>query len=119
MSETRPTVAQVVRKLETLGSADHIALFFESEHIVGVPSWAQDCPVARYVRRQTGHARIRAVPAYIETRGADGETVEKILLDRATSSLAEFMLRFDSGAYPALFQESVKEALKSHGFDQL
>ena len=50
----KPTVAEVVTKLQAQGSADQIALFLESEQITGWPGFGGTCAIAEYVKRATG-----------------------------------------------------------------
>lgn len=90
----KPTVAEVVTKLETLGSPDQIALFFKQEQIVGTPCAAFECPVANYVERETG--TVTSVSGYSVMNGPDRL---ELPLDSAVSG---FVCRFDGYDYPDL-----------------
>lgn len=54
MNDFTPTVPEVVDKLVALGSGEAIALFLESEGITGLPGRPMWCPIANYIRRETG-----------------------------------------------------------------
>lgn len=100
INSEHPTVAEVVAKLTTKGSADQIAAFFEAEKVTGTPCASFDCPVATYIRGQTG-AEIRATPTSIQAAWSRTGTGNHVELN-GVGPVAEFMSRFDAGDYPEL-----------------
>lgn len=97
---TKPTVLEVVEKLAAQGSADQIAAFFESERVTGARKFAQGCPVAHYTESQTGRL-IRASPESVHTVYRHDEPCQYAVLS-GQGPVAEFMVKFDGGAYPEL-----------------
>jgi hypothetical protein len=92
---TAPTPAEVIAKLGEL-DPDEIARLFEDEGIVGEVADARECPVARYVRQQTGeHVRVYGTAQWVR-----GQRVFSL-----PASIAEFVRRFDSERYPHLIEE--------------
>lgn len=56
---SRPTPREVVERLDLLGSSQAVADFFATQGITGYRICPNDCPVARYVERETGgHHRV-------------------------------------------------------------
>lgn len=106
ISNDRPTVAEVVDKLAALGSGQQIAQFFEERGIVGSMGWSDTCPVANYIRRETG----RWVQAGIFTVSSPGVfAVEEgaFTLDvkdqvALPEPIMDFIVDFDRGKYPRL-----------------
>lgn len=113
----KPTVAEVVSKLQAQGSADQIALFLESEQITGWPGFGGTCAIAEYVKKATGlpHAEVgggtvQVCSSHRETRN-DGYTIlEPINPERTSydfaSAVGAFIRRFDSRTYPKLLKET-------------
>lgn len=103
----RPTVADVVNKLRTQGSSDQIAVLFEAEQVRGVRKRASLCPVANYIRRETGQD-VRAHPLMI-TVITDGRgkhlRFAPIVSVGPRDPVGQFMARFDEGDYPELVVE--------------
>jgi hypothetical protein len=81
-----------VDKLQTQGSADDVALFLENEQVVGLAGQAFECPVARYINRETG----RHV-------GVSAASIDNIFLEE-TSAVSRFVRAFDAGRYPELIE---------------
>lgn len=96
----KPTVVDVVNKLVALGSADQIALFFEGEEIVGEPTFTDACPVANYVRRETGR-RVLASWSGIYAFGH----ADRLEVEFGFEPIGAFMRKFDSLSYPALIDK--------------
>lgn len=94
MIPDRPTVTEVVRKLETLGSPDQIALFFKQEQVFGRPCVAFECPVANYVKRETGE--MTSVSGWSVTSG------DVRVEFPWESAISDFVARFDGFGYPDL-----------------
>jgi hypothetical protein len=92
---TAPTPAEVIAKLGEL-VPDEIARLLAEAAIVGLPAVPDKCPVARYVRQESGQ-----YVAISSTDWADG------LSDAAPlpATVAEFVRRFDSERYPHLIEE--------------
>lgn len=101
LNDHRPTVTEVVAKLQTYGSADQLAAFFEQEGVCGNRDLASSCPVANYTRSQIG-ARVIASQSYVL---ADSDGSDFVDLDPGTA-VPEFITKFDRGEYPALVQVS-------------
>jgi hypothetical protein len=91
---TTHTPAEVIAKLGEL-TPDEIARLFADEDIVGEPGAADECPVARYVRQQTGQ------PVSINC-GAWCVDWDHGLLPE---SVKAFVTLFDSGRYQHLIEE--------------
>jgi hypothetical protein len=91
---TAPTPAEVIAKLGEL-DPDEIARLCADEGIVGAFGSAE-CPVARYVRQQTGEQ----VRVYGTAQWVRGQRVFSL-----PASIAEFVRRFDSERYPHLIEE--------------
>lgn len=53
----RPTMTEVIERLDLLGSSMAIAEFFATQGITGYRMCANDCPIAHYVERETGQHR--------------------------------------------------------------
>ncbi len=96
----KPTLSDVVDKLETLGSSRQIADFLEQQGILGVRGNAYSCAVAQYVERETGIMVgvniIRIAPV---TAVSDDEMVSLL-----GSPLSDFIAHFDAGNYPELVE---------------
>jgi hypothetical protein len=95
---TAPTPAEVIAKLGEL-TPDEIARLFADEDIVGEPGAADECPVARYVHRQTGEP----VSVNCGAWGVDGHH------GLLPESVKAFVTLFDSGRYPHLIEEEVED----------
>ena len=91
----KPTVVELVGKLEALGSGRQIADFFQREGVRGFRDDGVSCPVARYLRYETGSWDVLACAVFVQLgHGA--------IYLRDDSPITEFIVNFDAGAYPAL-----------------
>lgn len=103
----KPTAAEVVDKLITIGSAEQIALFFEEQGIKGEVASSSSCAIAEYVKLATGEGLVHSFwgqvtvcdPIEGSSAGTTRERVshESVLLDN-------FMAKFDNGCYPNLIK---------------
>ena len=90
------TPEEVIGKLGQL-QPDEIARLFRDEGVTGVLGQARRCPVASYVRRETG-VRISIYDNWSQVSGDDFD-----LLGAATPpTVFEFIRRFDGLEYPDL-----------------
>lgn len=98
------TVLEVLDKLQTLGSADHIALFFRRRKVLGNPGAAYTCPVAHYLTTEASGDVLVMVSCYVITvyRGGSGEEIAVYSLDDENDPVSEFVTRFDNGGYSEL-----------------
>lgn len=116
---TRPSIQEVADKLAAIGSPEQIAHFFETEGIKGYKGEADHCPVANYVRRETGLKDVCAGRSGIlvdllsvdSTHLVDSTPLtERVdFYDRMTGEdseayrpISEFIRAFDGSAYPAI-----------------
>lgn len=104
MTEHRRTVTEVVAKLQTYGSADQLAAFFEEQGVVGERSFSLSCPVANYVRRQIPNAvvGVSGLCVTATTIGPNPRHRVQIVELSFGDPVTEFINRFDAGHYPAL-----------------
>lgn len=93
----RPTVTEVVAKLNTYGSADQLAAFFEQEGVTGERAEAHHCPVALYVKGQNGGEASVWRGGVSSLQRPD----DRVHLDH-DCPLSQFIGNFDAGDYPAL-----------------
>jgi hypothetical protein len=91
-----PTLADVVDKLQTLGSADQIAAFFAQEGVTGSVRRVRSCPVAAYVKRETGLVEVLATRGFV----VDWHTQDGVPC--RDTPVSDFIARFDDGAYDEL-----------------
>jgi hypothetical protein len=90
-----PTVAEVIDKLQALGSANQIAQFLSGEGITGVRTLLNSCPIANYLKRETGAEKVRV-------NGFWAENEERLTMYRDGTPIPAFIARFDAGLYPEL-----------------
>jgi hypothetical protein len=110
-----PTVPEVLDKLNSLGSPDQIALFFQQEGIQAEPGRSETCAVAEYIRQETQVSKVIVTPTSVSM------LVDKFLPPLAATpwdtesfhfkdevdyptppTVQEFINKFDAGEYPQL-----------------
>lgn len=84
----------VLEKLGALGSSRAIAKFLEEEGVSGKLKGATSCPIANYVRRETGVSIAVSAELWAGHPDAERRPVPRWV--------GEFVARFDDGAFPAL-----------------
>lgn len=112
---SNPSLTEVVEKLTTLGTTEAMALYFESEGILGEKCNPNACPIANYARRETGAAGASASGWGLTTYDIEynpitqsvGEehVIENHHLASASGAywlLSGFMDAFDKGRFPEL-----------------
>jgi hypothetical protein len=94
---TAHTPAEIIAKLGQL-VPDEIARLFADENVVGELGKSRECPVARYVRRETG---VTVSIDYESWRhGSEFPSYRKLLPE----SVEGFIDMFDRGQYPHLIE---------------
>lgn len=93
-----PTLADLVGKLEALGSSRQIADFLQEQGTRAVRNQPQRCAVAQYVNRATGGcSSVGAIGAFLWLNGVLPEEVQY-----PGGPLNDFVIDFDCGKYPEL-----------------
>ena len=90
-------------KLDGL-EADDIARFLKDQGIVGVKGDPAACVISRYMVTMTGAQACVASPLTI-TVWEGPEYFDVVFASPASPAVAEFIRRFDDGAYPELVEE--------------
>lgn len=96
MSTTDPqllAVAEALAKLAAAGDPDAVAQRLEAAGATGPIAASARCPIATYVRKETG------LPVAV---GVTGWAIHGVGGDALPDDLAEFVQRFDRGHYPTL-----------------
>lgn len=116
-------IADVIGKLEALGSSRQIADFLEEQGVKATMKHANSCAIARYVEGQVGvgvrvgHRSTQLKHPRESTTVTEGETTWHYDYQQAEylegSPITDFVADFDAGKYPALVDENypVVEAL--------
>lgn len=95
--EKSARVSEALEKLAAEGSADAIALRLQAEGVTGVVGLTTRCAVANWLFRETG--MVVGVSACLwKTLGAPAASPPALV--------ADFILAFDQGDYPALIAPS-------------
>jgi hypothetical protein len=94
-----PTVVEVIDKLAAVGSSVQIAMHLRQQQCVGAAGASLSCPVARYVRRETGESVQIGGVVYLRP-GVVGAEVVGFLPD----PIRDFIEDFDGGRYPDLIE---------------
>jgi len=102
VEEDLTPVVTVLDKLAALGTADAIALHFQTTEITGMRGSATQCPVAQWLDGEVDMPGIRLV-----VKGASvlvvGEVHNRALgLVNMPEPVQEFVRKFDGGRYPKL-----------------
>jgi len=92
-----PTVVEVLDKLAVLGGSAQIAIHLQEQQCVGETGASLSCPVARYIRRETGESVQVGGVVYLRP-GVVGAEVVGFLPD----PIRDFIEDFDGGRYPDL-----------------
>lgn len=112
--KSNPSLTEVVEKLTTLGTTEAMALYFESEGILGEKCNPNACPIANYARRETGAPGASASGWGLSTYNVEvidlSPLAEECVIEThhlASDSLAYpllsgFMDAFDKGQFPEL-----------------
>jgi hypothetical protein len=117
----RPSVAEVVEKLQAQGSARQIAEFLAQEQITGELNSGSSCPLANYLRRET-HRNVIVTGARVlvtelkevqraEAREGFAVTVvisPMVVADTRGTPIHAFVRGFDEGDYPELLAEAAE-----------
>lgn len=99
----KPNMYEVINKLQTLGSAKQVAQFFEANRIKGRQNASSYCPVANYVRQQTGAGAVAVNCLSVAAMSFAGNG--GFVLMEASSPVSRFIQTFDQGMYPQLVME--------------
>lgn len=100
MPNDRPTLTEVIDKLQTYGTANQLAAFFEEQGVCGVRGKTTACPIARHVGAVVGApVSVSAYYVMAKTEGYDEVMIGETML-------TDFISAFDRGEYPALEQVS-------------
>lgn len=107
MQPDRPTVADVLGKLEALGDAEHIAVFFEEQGIQGRPCNSGWCPVAVHLRQETGIFNVAVGEVMAVTYRSAGSPDDP---EDLPANVREFIEYFDAEEYPHLIHRGPEVA---------
>jgi hypothetical protein len=97
---TAPTPAEVIAKLGEL-DPDEIARLLAEAAIVGLPAVSGECPVARYVRQESGQYVVISSKHWANAHYVNFIDAAAMPLP---ATVAEFVRRFDSERYPHLIE---------------
>jgi hypothetical protein len=96
MSESGVDLKVVMDKLAGLETSEAVARFLVEEGIQGYRSMAHACPVAKYLRRETG----RMFEVHQGSYRPNWSGIDEV--HETPGAVAEFIGDFDRGAYPEL-----------------
>lgn len=94
-----PHPIDLVLQLGDLGSADAIAALLRSRGIKGTPQFPCHCPIANYIRKESG-CRVAVTCNVKVDLGNHGLEI------KSPDSILEFIARFDDLQFPDLIDES-------------
>jgi hypothetical protein len=102
-------VPDVVAKLQALGSVRQIVDFFRAEGITGCAKASERCPVANYIRRETG-CEDASVDHYSIAYDCDrASTLDEIgWVSIYDTPVGNFVAGFDLGLFPELEEGTAK-----------
>lgn len=101
----KPTLTELVDKLESLGSSEHIAMFFEQQGIKADQANAFSCAVAKYVQNGTGASFATVTPQKVCTYPCnDIDPADEVSI--IGSPVSHFVHDFDRGKYPELVADA-------------
>ena len=83
-------------KLTNFQTADELRDYFKSENVKGIIGHAQNCPIATWLRKTTGH-RLVTVAGQIKFIGYNN-----IIAFEHTKATEDFISKFDHEDYPEL-----------------
>lgn len=109
----KPSLREVADKLASFGSADAIALHFESEGIVGQPHHAYRCAVSSYITAVMGqpvgvcstYLRLRDTPDKVELANTEVPINVEGYAYPEYKPIVDFIFGFDRKQYPHLIAE--------------
>lgn len=95
----RPTVGELLERLQALGSHKAIALHLAEYGITGTQCNAGTCPIALYLQQETGNFEIHVgeEDAAIWRSGAVSDQLFPL-----PAAVRDFIAFFDAGMYPKL-----------------
>lgn len=98
-SERQQAAIELLGKLDALGSAHQIALFFAEQGIKATPNRSASCAVAVFLQRELHAPNILVGSGQLAFQRSGGWADEYV---RLPANVREFISRFDNHEYPEL-----------------